>query len=417
MHFSRASVFPVLAIATTAAAKGVWTTPHDSYSSSVGVLGCKINTDRVAYWPGSIGCDNICVKLTYGDRSVHLLRIDQSGGAYDISYDAWNYLQTGKSAATSPIAGGTVAMDYEEVDASECKDLIYTEGSKLPLSAANSMNYVAACLAEPNSWVAKNHVLFNICDAVCSLGHDEECSLDLNVSNQPSCPHTLGLTDKLASAPVYNIQYMTGKTVVASTGEVVPAQAKGQADTKAPADTKQPAATTLPAAPSVPEPASNNSPPASSAAPSPTPTTTAPVGGIFKELVNTPAPAVASSPAAQAVSSQLSSSTTSTEITSTSQPAAAVGQSTFVPNTGATSSVASAPGSTTTTPAPTAATPAATTLSIVTASAGLNTTVTRPGAPGASSSSPPLNAGHRGSVVPALALVVASVICMIFSAL
>src|SRR3569833_2656431 len=92
-----------------AAATGVWTTPHDSYSSSVGVLGCKINTDRVAYWPGSVDCNNICVKLSYGGRSVHLLRIAQSGGAYDISYDAWNYLQTGKSATTDPITGGTGA--------------------------------------------------------------------------------------------------------------------------------------------------------------------------------------------------------------------------------------------------------------------------------------------------------------------
>ncbi|KAK4448795.1 hypothetical protein QBC34DRAFT_279695, partial [Podospora aff. communis PSN243] len=197
----------------------VWTTPHDMYSSSVGVLGCKINTDRVAYWPGSVDCNNICIKLSYEGRSVHLLRIDQSGGAYDISYDAWNYLQTGKSAATDPIAGGTVAMEYEEVDASECASLIYTEDSKLPLSAANSMNFLTSCLGQPNSWVAQNHVLFNICDAICSLGHDEECHLNLAVSNQPSCPHTLGLTTELTSAPVFNILYQTGETVVAGTGE------------------------------------------------------------------------------------------------------------------------------------------------------------------------------------------------------
>ncbi|KAK3382183.1 hypothetical protein B0T24DRAFT_516079, partial [Lasiosphaeria ovina] len=215
MHASSALVFPILAFATAAAATGAWVTPHDSYSSSVGVLGCKINTDRVAYWPGSVDCNNICVKLTYGSRSVHLLRIDQSGGAYDISYDAWNYLQTGSSATADPIAGGTVAMDYQEVDASECADLIYTPGSKLPLSAANSMNFVASCLSQPNSWVAKNYVLYNICDAICTLGFDETCSLDLATSNQPSCPHTLGLTNTLTSAPVYNIQYVTGKTVVA----------------------------------------------------------------------------------------------------------------------------------------------------------------------------------------------------------
>ncbi|KAK5655134.1 hypothetical protein OQA88_6033 [Cercophora sp. LCS_1] len=220
------SFAPLSLLALGAVAEGVWTTPHDSYSSSVGVLGCKINTDRVAYWPGSISCDNICIKLSYGGRSVNLLRIDQSGGAYDISYDAWNYLQTGKSAATDPIAGGPVAMEYEEVDASECADLIYTPGSKLPLSASNSINYLASCLAQPSSWVAQNHVLYNICDAICSLGQDEECELNLDVSNQPSCPHTLGLTVPLTTAPVYNVQYMTGETVVAGTGKVVSSQSK-----------------------------------------------------------------------------------------------------------------------------------------------------------------------------------------------
>ena len=56
----------------------VWATPHDSYSSSIGVLGCKVNTNRVAYWPGSVDCNNICVSLSYEDRSVNLLRVDQS---------------------------------------------------------------------------------------------------------------------------------------------------------------------------------------------------------------------------------------------------------------------------------------------------------------------------------------------------
>lgn len=210
----------LLALTSSAAAKSVSATPHDKYSSSVGVLGCKINTNRVAYWPGSIDCDNICVKLTYEGRSVNLLRIDQSGGAYDISYDAWAYLQTGKSATDKPITGGGVAMEYEEVDASECADLIYTKGSKLPLSASNSINYLTSCLDQPNSWVAKNHVLYNICDAICTLGYDETCKLDLSTSNQPSCPHTLGLQDELTSAPVYDIAYESGDTVNAGTGEV-----------------------------------------------------------------------------------------------------------------------------------------------------------------------------------------------------
>ncbi|KAH6959866.1 hypothetical protein BKA56DRAFT_623917 [Ilyonectria sp. MPI-CAGE-AT-0026] len=159
-------------------------TPHEQYSSSIGVLGCKIDNNRVAYWPGSVGCDDVCVRVYNEGRSVHLLRIDTSGGAYDISYDAWNYLAFGKSAVEEPHMGGGIDMNYDVVHASECQHLLH-EG-KLPLSAANSMNYVASCIAQPTSWVAQNHVLYNIQDQVCKLGVDEECHLDLAISNQPS---------------------------------------------------------------------------------------------------------------------------------------------------------------------------------------------------------------------------------------
>lgn len=197
---------------------GISATPHASYSSSIGVLGCKINTNRVAYWPIPVTCDDLCVKVSLGDRSLHLLRIDQSGGAYDMSYDAWNWLQTGKSATKDPIAGGGVAMTYENASASACSNLIHTDG--LPLSAANSMNFLFSCLADDSSWVAQNHVLFNIQDSVCSLGYDEKCTLDWqDGANQPTCPHTLGLAPALTSAPVYNIEYPSGQEVLASTGE------------------------------------------------------------------------------------------------------------------------------------------------------------------------------------------------------
>jgi hypothetical protein len=200
----------------------VWATPHDSYSSSVGVLGCKINTNRVAYWPASVDCDNLCVKLSYEDRSVHLLRIDQSQGAYDVSYDAWNYLYTGESATDAPTAGGAIEMRFETADADDCRDLIRTDGHALPLSAANSMNFLASCLDRPGgSWVADNHVLFNIGDAICTLGHDEECQLDWPAANQATCPHMLGDMPRLDDAPVYNIRYPSGDTVLAGSGEVV----------------------------------------------------------------------------------------------------------------------------------------------------------------------------------------------------
>ena len=229
IHASRCFLSLALGLATLlpvalADGTGVSVTPHASYSSSVGVLGCKINTNRVAYWPWAVDCTNICVKLSYDDRSVYLLRIDQSGGAYDVSYDAWNYLQTGKSATKDPIAGGGVAMTYENASASACKGLIHTDG--LPLSAANSMNYLASCLEDSDSWVGQNYVLFNIDDAICSLGYDEKCTLDwASGQNQATCDHTLGSQAELTSDPVYNIEYPTGKKVLASTGEVANAGA------------------------------------------------------------------------------------------------------------------------------------------------------------------------------------------------
>lgn len=208
------------AFAQESSSGAVWATPHESYSSSVGVLGCKIDTNRVAYWPAPVDCNNICVKLTYEDRSVHLLRIDQSEGAYDVSYDAWNYLSTGFGAADKPTSGGPVAMDFETVDAEECSHLIFTDDGKLPLSASNSMNFVASCLGEKGSWVGENHKLYNVLDPICAWGHDEPCDLDWPAANQADCPSGIGTPNVLKNAPVYNIQYGTGKTLLASTGEV-----------------------------------------------------------------------------------------------------------------------------------------------------------------------------------------------------
>ncbi|KAH7033486.1 uncharacterized protein B0I36DRAFT_321554 [Microdochium trichocladiopsis] len=207
----------------------VWATPHDSYSSSVGVLGCKVDTNRIAYWPGSVDCNNICISLTYEDRTVRLLRVDQSQGAFDVSYDAWNYLYTGYSATAKPTAGGALPMNFETLPAGDCADLIHTEGSKLPLSASNSMNFLASCLAQPDSWVAKNYVLYNILDSVCSWGYDETCTLDWPTANQAKCQNALGQPVTLTSAPVYNIKYPSGETVNAASQAVVPAQPESYA--------------------------------------------------------------------------------------------------------------------------------------------------------------------------------------------
>jgi hypothetical protein len=115
-----AFAFAILAALVAGETRGI--TPHEQYSSSVGVLGCKINTNRVAYWPMSVDCDNICVRVSYAGRSLVLLRIDQSGGAYDISYDAYNYLVSGKSATDKPIMGGSVNMEVENISADNCRE-------------------------------------------------------------------------------------------------------------------------------------------------------------------------------------------------------------------------------------------------------------------------------------------------------
>lgn len=220
--FAAALCLVLATLLSVASADGVAisATPHASFSSSIGVLGCKINTNRVAYWPMAPDCTNICVKLSYGSRSLHLLRIDQSTGAHDVSYDAWNYLQTGKSATKDPIAGGGVAMTYENASASDCKDLIDTDG--LPLSASNSMNFLFSCLYDTDSWVAQNYALYNIADSLCTWGYNEKCTLDWeDGANQPTCTHQLGAVASLTSEPVYDIEYPTGQTVLASTGQVV----------------------------------------------------------------------------------------------------------------------------------------------------------------------------------------------------
>ncbi|KAF7563627.1 hypothetical protein G7046_g546 [Stylonectria norvegica] len=213
MQLSTALLALVSATAINALANSgtVWVTPHESYSSSVGVLGCMVDTNRIAYWPASVDCNNICISLSHGGREVHLLRVDQSAGAYDVSYDAWNYLNTGHSASDKPTAGGQVEMQFKSVDASKCADLIHTSGHKLPLSAANSMNYLGSCLNQKSSWVAKNYVLYNILDPLCTMGFDETCSLDWPAKNQATCKHTLGTSGGTLNKPVYNIQYPTGK--------------------------------------------------------------------------------------------------------------------------------------------------------------------------------------------------------------
>jgi hypothetical protein len=207
-------------VARTEAGQSASITPHDMFSSSVGVLGCHINTNRVAYWPPAVDCTNICVKVSYQDREVYLLRIDQSGGAHDISYDAWNYLVTGQSALTQPTMGGGVDMEWEDVPMSdpECAKLITTPSGNLPIAAANGMNYVVQCIGQAGSWVGSHYELRNLATQTCSWGVDEICTLDpANINVPATCPTSiLGImtaTDK--STWVKNIAYGTGVETIA----------------------------------------------------------------------------------------------------------------------------------------------------------------------------------------------------------
>lgn len=207
------SISMTLAMAAVATAGGISITPHDKYSSSVGVLGCHIDTNRVAYWPQQPGCDGMCVKVSANGRSVNLLQVDTSGGAFDISYDAWNFLNVGQGAKENPTMGGGIPAEYENVDMSECADLIKTPDGKLPLMAANSIGFFVGCGAD--SWVGKNSALYNIQNSACTLGFNEVCTLDLAVSNQPSCPHVLGAQNDLSGLQVIDIAYGSGAETAA----------------------------------------------------------------------------------------------------------------------------------------------------------------------------------------------------------
>ncbi|KAI3317103.1 hypothetical protein HD806DRAFT_397436 [Xylariaceae sp. AK1471] len=143
-----------------------------------------------------------------------LLKIDRSEGAHDISYDAWNYLSTGKSAVENPIVGGGLAATYENVPMAECASVVKEPNGRLAFSAANSMNFIKSCSS--GSWIAQNYALYNIANPVYTWGLNEECEMPPpGQGNQPMCPHQLGSLAMLASEPVYNLDYMTGKKSLA----------------------------------------------------------------------------------------------------------------------------------------------------------------------------------------------------------
>ena len=190
-----------LAIASASAREEIEVTPHDRYSSSIGVIGCFIKTNRVAYFPTVPSCEHPCVRRThkYSGRQLTLLRIDQSQGAYDISYDAWNILGTSQSATEAPALGNSIPVYMEPVafEDPECQGLLQGRaGGKIPLMAS-SPNWGLTCQDKVR--------FFNFRDPICSLGSDEECALDKDGVIQ--CPNGVGMVDTYNGPTVTDIPY------------------------------------------------------------------------------------------------------------------------------------------------------------------------------------------------------------------
>ena len=194
---------PAAALPRSAAAS-VQVTPHDSYSSSIGVLGCKVDPNRIAYFPSFPSCASLCKRVSHAGRSLVLLHADTSGGAYDISYDAFVQLVTGQSARVNPIAADPTVMEVEDVPTGDpaCRALL--PGGRLPMMAS-SPNWALGC----PGWEGLVE-FWNVMDTQCRWGRFEICGFDGNV---PSCPS--GMANPTWVIPpdqhVKNIEYMTGK--------------------------------------------------------------------------------------------------------------------------------------------------------------------------------------------------------------
>lgn len=199
-------------------------TAHDSFSSSIGVHGCKVDVNRIAYWPFAPDCSRMCIKLKFGSRSRTVLHIDKSGGAYDISFDTFQYLAFGTSATAEPVfavSAGHVTMDYEIVDMSECADIITSDTGKMSF-IASSPNQINECLRQGNNWVAQNYELRNINDSQCQNGVDEVCTLETATGN-PKCPSQVGIQSELSPAqPVIDFTPPCGDKKIAGHAPPVP---------------------------------------------------------------------------------------------------------------------------------------------------------------------------------------------------
>ncbi|KAG8630921.1 hypothetical protein KVT40_000061 [Elsinoe batatas] len=172
-----------LAAFTTATMQTV--TGHVEYRSTIGVLGCKVDTNAVAYWPTTGDCDSVCAKVrnpaTGIEKTVLTIGTSSASSVYDISWKRYVELKgqpdtpEGNAAAYD---GGT-PMEVFPVTMDQCEDLIYYEEDgqkKLPFLAL-SPNFLNECQASsPNSWVAQNGVLLDFVNDCCTIGKDQKCT-------------------------------------------------------------------------------------------------------------------------------------------------------------------------------------------------------------------------------------------------
>lgn len=160
---------------------------HVEYSSSMGVIGCLINTNRVAYFPTTPPCSNPCIKLTAPNgNTINVLHIDQSGGSYDISMDAYKTLKYGadwKSMNALPEAKWD-GVTYEYVFMDQCADIL-PQGT-LPVLAKSPNKYVSCAASEPQSFWATHTQFYDVDDARCLRGVMQTCEM-VPPNNTPTC--------------------------------------------------------------------------------------------------------------------------------------------------------------------------------------------------------------------------------------
>jgi hypothetical protein len=152
--------------------------PHVEYDSSMGVIGCLINTNRIAYWPLPPPCDNPCVKLTAPNgNTINVLHIDKSTSSYDISMDAFKTLKYGADwrSVNTQVESEWEGVQYEYVSMDQCAGIL-PDGT-LPLIAKSTQSYDNCVKSEPQSFWAKNSQFWDVDDGRCLRGKLQKCEL------------------------------------------------------------------------------------------------------------------------------------------------------------------------------------------------------------------------------------------------